>query len=100
MGTEGRGEPVSVAGIADCLFVGRFFGARTNKWKQIISWPHYAEESMGMGMGYGRGYRLPQGDGNEANECRATYPSLMPSSGPRVPLHHHHYHHCHPPLLL
>ena len=21
-------------------------GARTNKWKQIISWPHYANESM------------------------------------------------------
>lgn len=23
--------------------------ARTNKWKQIISWPHYANESMGRG---------------------------------------------------
>lgn len=36
----------------------------------------------------GRGRSLPQGDGNEANECRATYPSLMPASGPRVPRSH------------
>lgn len=52
-------------------------GARTNKWKQIISWPHYANESMEKRVESGRvgreedeGVRLPQGDGNEANECR------------------------------
>lgn len=67
---------------------------RTNKWKQIISWPHYEKESIAsredsMCTLYSWGgslflslsfplyppsslglSRLPQGDSNEANECR------------------------------
>lgn len=82
---------------ADCLFVGSSH-ARTNKWKQIISWPHYEKESMARLQRVRSGWLspfalsfsfflsachgcVPQGDSNEANECR-NVSSLMPASGP------------------
>lgn len=65
--------------------------ARANKWKQIISWPHYANESMwggkrGGGWGrHGSGW-VPQGGGNEANECRAVINAgLGPTRAPLPP---------------
>lgn len=44
---EGRGSRPTVATLERqivCLS-GASGAARTNKWKQIISWPHYANES-------------------------------------------------------
>lgn len=68
---------------ADCLFVGSFWccAHKQVETNNILA----ALRERADGEGGGR-LRLPQGGGNEANECRESLPSLMPASGPRVPL--------------
>lgn len=68
---------------ADCLFVGSFWccAHKQVETNNILA----ALRERADGEGGGR-LRLPQGGGNEANECREPLPSLMPASGPRVPL--------------
>lgn len=66
---------------ADCLFVGSFWCCAH---KQVET--NNILAALRERVGEGGRLRLPQGGGNEANECREPLPSLMPASGPRVPL--------------